>query len=170
MNKTYHRYTLKKPLPPGAQVREAGGSLMSLLKAGCWHRAPSTGVRSCTPMGRAGGGKNKLKSQQLFHICLLMRYSEDITWDYSKNTTLSEEINQQLHALTCELETVVHVWKLYLLTFVKYVSKNCSKEAPFSTRCSIWLHSPNADVKLYCSFLMQANKQIHNSQKLLKTA
>lgn len=68
MNKTYHRYMLKKLLPPGAQVREAASSLMSLLRAGCWHRAPSAGVRSYTPMGRAGGGKNTSKSQQLFHI------------------------------------------------------------------------------------------------------
>lgn len=68
MNNTNHRDMLKKPLPPGAQVREAAGSPTSLLKAGCWHRAPSAGVRSYTPMGRAGGKKNKSKSQQLFHI------------------------------------------------------------------------------------------------------
>lgn len=57
MNKTYHRYMLKKPLLPGAQVREAAGLLPSLLKAGCWHRAPSAGVRPYTPRGRARGEK-----------------------------------------------------------------------------------------------------------------
>lgn len=121
----------QKALPPGAKVR--GCRLAhSLLKAGGWHRAPSTGARSCTPIARAGGGKinqnlnsyfTSLFANEIFrrHNVRLLRKQYCFRRKQPTNYIHSHARLKLLYM--CDIFC-------YPLIFVKCL-KNCYKEAPF---------------------------------------